>query len=224
MVDVASGQDVPRRMLDMLRIFLTSSSAGEHCVLVLESRNGKVSTKYRSVEVESGDPVQTSAPKKKNPARARRSKLRLEKFLQKKASQEQQQAGEQISMKDTDAGDTSNTTNRLICKLGQGVTDPVEAGLDSPIPQLDGGDVVEHLTFAFKSDYGEWDILDTLKDILPKSMTTRLISRVRIRPLEFCADHLCTVVLQSVKSENFEWPTMEPDDAAIIREVERVQK
>ena len=92
----------------------------------------------------------------------------------------------------------------------------MEAGLDSPIPQLDGGDVVEHLTFAFKSDYGEWDILDTLKDILPKSMTTRLISRVRIRPLEFCADHLCTVVLQSVKSHIFEWPTMEPDDAAII--------
>ena len=145
-------------------------------------------------------------------------------FLQKKASQERQQAGEQISKKDTNAGDTSSTPSRLICKLGQGVTDPVETGLDSPIPQLDGVDVVEHLTFAFKSDYGEWDILDTLKDILPKSMTTRLISRVRIRPLEFCADHLCTVVLQSVKSENFEWPTMEPDDAAIIQEVVEVQK
>ena len=33
----------------------------------------------------------------------------------------------------------------------------------------------------------------------------------RIRHLEFCADHLCTVALQSVKSDNFEWATMEPD-------------
>ena len=90
----------------------------------------------------------------------------------------------------------------------------METGPESPIPQLDGRDVVKHLTFAFKIDYGELDILDTLSDILPKSTTPRLISRVKITPLEFCADHLCTVVLQSVK--------MEPDDAAIIHEVVKV--
>ena len=80
MVDVASGQDFPRRMMDILRMFLKASSEGEHCVLVLESRNGKVSTKYRTVEVESGNPVKTSVPKKKNPGRARRSKPRLRSF------------------------------------------------------------------------------------------------------------------------------------------------
>ena len=84
MVDVTSVQDVPRRMLDMLRMFLTASSAGEHCVLVLESRNGKVSTKYRSVEVESGNPVKTSVPKKKNPGRARRSKPRMRSFCRRR--------------------------------------------------------------------------------------------------------------------------------------------
>ena len=62
MVDVASGQDVPRRMLDMLKMFLTASSEGELCVLVLESRNGKVSTKYRSVKVESGNPEKKLFP------------------------------------------------------------------------------------------------------------------------------------------------------------------
>ena len=151
-----------------------------------------------------------------------RHRLRLEEFLKKKgiASTEQQKAGEQISQKDKDAGDTSNTTSRLVCDLGQRVNDPVETGLISPLPQLDGEDVVEHLTFSFKSDYGQEDIEYTLNDILPKS--TNLVSRVRIRPLD--ADHLCTVVLETVKGQNFSWPNMKPDDAEIIREVVRIQQ
>ena len=86
MVDATTDQDVPKRMMDMLRMFLAASSAGEHCVFVLESKNKMISTKYRSVEVTPGTPVPSNGsivPKKKNPARARRSKLRMGEFLTK---------------------------------------------------------------------------------------------------------------------------------------------
>ena len=80
MVDDTSGQDVPRRMMDILRMFLAASSEGQYCVLVLESRNKMISTNYRSVEVVSGTPVHSygSVPKKKNWPR---SKVRLEEFF-----------------------------------------------------------------------------------------------------------------------------------------------
>ena len=71
----------------MLRMFLAASSRGEHTVLVLESRRSTITTKYRCVENLAGVPASFSqnGPKKKvNPARARRSKLRLEEFLKKK--------------------------------------------------------------------------------------------------------------------------------------------
>ena len=53
-------------------------------MLVLESRNMQIFTKYRSVEKVAGPSAPTStttitsSKKKRNPARARRSKLRLE--------------------------------------------------------------------------------------------------------------------------------------------------
>ena len=37
MVDRNGDQEVPQRMLDLLRMFLAASSRGEHAVLVLES-------------------------------------------------------------------------------------------------------------------------------------------------------------------------------------------
>ena len=69
MVDTTTDQDVPKRMMDILRMFLAASSAGEHCVFVLESKNKMISTKYRSVEVAPGTPVHSHGsgiPKKKN--------------------------------------------------------------------------------------------------------------------------------------------------------------
>ena len=207
----------------MLRMFLAASSEGEHCVLVLESKKGKTSTKFRSAEVAPGAPVHTptAVPKKKNPARARRSKLRLEEFLKKKgeASLEHQKTGEQISRKDAFAGDTSSTTSQLISKVSPGVNIPVETGMNSPIPQVDGEHVVDHLTFSFKSDYGKEDIEDTLTEILPK--TYNLISRERITPLG--SEHLCTVVLQEMNWQNFSWPIMEGENLEVIREVIRSQ-
>ena len=226
MVDNASDQDVPRRMMDMLRMFLAASSEGEHCVLVLESKNGKTSTKFRSAEVAPGGPVHTptAVPKKKNPARARRSKLRLEEFLKKKgvASLEHQKTGEQVCRKDADAGETSNSTSQLISKVSPGVNIPVQTGLNSPIPQVDGEHVVEHLAFSFKSDYGKWDIEDTLTEILPSNITYNLISRERTTPLG--SEHFCTVVLQGVDCQKFSWPIMEGENLEVIREVNRIQQ
>ena len=81
-------------MLDMMRMFLSASSHGQHAVLVLESRNRTITTKYTSVENLVGTPATSSTSKanKRNPARDRRSKLRLSEFMRKKkeASQEQQ--------------------------------------------------------------------------------------------------------------------------------------
>jgi hypothetical protein len=87
MVDKSS-EDVPPRVMEMLRMFLAASCRGEQAVLVLETRNKTLTTKYRCVETMAGVPskAQTSTvpiKKKVTPARARRSKLRLEKFQKK---------------------------------------------------------------------------------------------------------------------------------------------
>ena len=82
MLDV-NVQDVPVQVLDQLRIFLAASSRGEEAVPILESKKNKLTIKYRSVELLAGTPASTisSKPNRKvNPARARRSKLRMELF------------------------------------------------------------------------------------------------------------------------------------------------
>ena len=91
MVDSNSDQDVPPRRLDLLRIFVAASSREEQAVLVLESRNSTITTKYRCEDNLAEDPASSSTSKdiprmKVNPARARRSKLRLEEFIKKKVT------------------------------------------------------------------------------------------------------------------------------------------
>ena len=74
-----SAQDLPHRVLDVLRTFLAASSRGEQAVLVLETRNCTLTTKYRNVETVAGAPASPTTNRKKvNPARARRSRLRLQ--------------------------------------------------------------------------------------------------------------------------------------------------
>ena len=69
MVYRKNDEDVPPRMLDLLRMFLAASSRGEHTVLALESRKGTIKTKYRCVENLAGIPaspsITTNIPKKK---------------------------------------------------------------------------------------------------------------------------------------------------------------
>ena len=86
MEDSVSGQDVPERVLDMVRMFLASSTKGDTTVLILESRNKQITTKYRSVEKVAGASATANTTnlntsrRRVNPARARRSKLRLRGF------------------------------------------------------------------------------------------------------------------------------------------------
>ena len=77
-------------------------------------------------------------------------------------------------------GDTSNTTSQLICDIGLGVNNPLDAGINKFS--------LQNHAFLFKSDHGEKDINDTLNDIFPDDVTSIAVSRVRIRPLD--ADHL----------------------------------
>ena len=73
MVDKYCLDDVPERVLDVLKTFLAASSRGEKAVLVLETQQKMVTTKYRSVETRPGSPVtcaDTTKKRRKTPARA----------------------------------------------------------------------------------------------------------------------------------------------------------
>ena len=135
MVDVKSLDDVPTRVLDLLKIFLAASSRGERAVLVPETRSKSLTAKYRSVD---DDVVGVPAPstnntlRKKTPARARRSQLRLETFVKKKS--EEKTKKEQQQMLDSQAaGLTSSTSNQLVLELAKQDIRPVGTGLPSPI-------------------------------------------------------------------------------------------
>ena len=64
MEDSDSDQDVPQRVWDMVRIFLASSTRGDHSVLTLETRDQKIVTKYISVETVAGATANTPVTKK----------------------------------------------------------------------------------------------------------------------------------------------------------------
>ena len=51
----------PSQVTDLLKIFLAAKSCGRDAVLVLETRNGTLSTKYRSWEKEAGAPAAEEA-------------------------------------------------------------------------------------------------------------------------------------------------------------------
>ena len=96
--------DVPQRVLDMIKMFLAASKRGDNTVLILESRKQQIITKYRSVEKVAGPtattipPTSTASSRRKNPARAKRSRLRLEKFNQQKEEEKltQHDIGSQV--------------------------------------------------------------------------------------------------------------------------------
>ena len=218
MVNTDSIADVPPNVLEMLRMFLTASSRGDHVSLVLESRMNSLSTKYWSVQQPAGVPAQlknkTTQKKKMNPSRLRRSRLRQEEFFQmkkNKATSGTQKAAEL----DQDASET----RQLVVQIeDQHLDTDCNEELDDGIPQLDGIDSStnenisseEESMFTFVSNYAEEDIIDALKelkddDLLPNLPT--LISRVRVEPRS--ADHLCTVLLDIPASVvNFNWPEL----------------
>ena len=212
-------QDIPPRVLDLLRMLLSANSRNEQAVLVLETRNGSLSTKFKSVESLTGNPVVTSSQnrpsKKVSPSRARRSKLRMEQFIQKKLEKKKVEE--------------ANKASSSILTLDCGVVKPVSPGLNSPIPQVDGGlesgPVDPKVTFKFKSEYGEEDIVDTVNELFCDRdivESTSLVSRVRCEPLS--AEHDCCVelVLVATQRENFAWPEMKPVDADDFKELRRI--
>ena len=52
MIDLTSAQDVPPRVMDLLRIFLAASSRGEEAVLTLKTSKKAISTKFRRALLE----------------------------------------------------------------------------------------------------------------------------------------------------------------------------
>ena len=206
-----------KRVLDMVRMFLAASHRGDHAVLVLESRKNQITTKYSSAEkiAESSAHTSTSTKKKENPARARRSKLRLEKFLERKEEEklQKQQTGSQ-----TAAG------GKLILDLvKEGKVMSVGTGPLSPILQVDGEAVEEdQAKYSFESMYAEEDILYTLDEIFPKSeVICTLESRVRLEPLS--AQHLCIVKVRAIgKGRNLSWPEVNASQAVVFEGVKKI--
>ena len=129
---------MPQRVLDMVRMFLASSTRGDHTVLTLETRNQQLFVKYNSVETVSGTSATANTPdsnktrRKRNPTRARRSRLRLENFMRKKEEAKEQEPGTKIA-----AGDSSNTSSKLVVELSNEMKDTVEVCPHSPILQVD---------------------------------------------------------------------------------------
>ena len=164
MVDLLSCHDVPSGVLDLLRIFLAASSRGESAIITLETRKKEITSSYRSVNV-TGSPATTNTENKKckkNPARVRRSRLRLEQFLKRKE--------ETKNKTESAAGDTSSSANKLVIELNKQKDRVEEAGVSSPIPQVDGPiDKEKLMKYEFVSNYAEEDIEYTLEEIFSEA-------------------------------------------------------
>ena len=217
-------QDVPQRLLDMLRIFLAASKRGDNAALILETRDKDIITKYRSVEPAAGFPAATNAPitvnapkRKMNPARARRSLARLENFIKKK---EDDKLRQEKTGRKTVAGESSSSSSQIVVDLGEGLNLAEKAGPNSPIPQVDGTLEIKDVAYTFKSEYGEEDIRHSLEEIFPPFVAS-LDSRVRLGRLE--ADHQCIVSLRNPfgQTDVLSWPEMDSGDD-VFREVTRI--
>ena len=206
--------DVPPRVLELLETFLSASSRGEHALLILETRKTSISMKYRSVETVTG-PSATTSPsavlkKKMNPARARRSKARLELFLKKKDEERNQELSIQVigeSATSEVAGAANYNTRKVVTDMAEEI---------SAIPQLDG--VCERESpknesrevFSFKSDFTEEDIKNQLDEIFKNTneISTKIILRDQLGPRMY----LYTLELKMDKGKtqkaSFSWPQM----------------
>ena len=211
MVDASSSLDGPPRVLEMLRIFLAANSRGEQATLVLETRNKTINISMKNVDTMIGAPVRgtISLPRQKkvNPARARRSKARLEKFLRKKEEEKCQESSTGIPL-------TRNET------LGKG------SPLFSPIPQVDGfgeGRAPKNngtVLVSFTSDYAEKDITSTMDEIFEHTGVSRakLVSRLRSKPLSNVHNCVVELAIEANPNESI-WPEMNEVDADLFKEL-----
>ena len=174
---------------------LIQTARGDNTVLTLESRSKQIITKYRSVEKVTG-PTATTSPstttssmRRTNPSRAKRSRLRLEKFNQKKEDEklDQQEIGSQSPAV------AEATSTKLIIELDKEMKQGVETPLHSPILQVDGPIEEENMKYTFKSEYAEEDLIYTIEEIFPEK-NANLESIVQCRPKS--AECLCTVIVK----------------------------
>ena len=120
---------------------------------------------------------QKTTRQKWNPARARRSRLRLEEFHRKKEEEKLKQ--QKTGCKAT-GRESSSSSSQLVVQLSKGENITVETCPHSPILQVDGQKTLtDGISFTFKSEYAEEDILYSLKEIFPPFMA-QLNSRVRL--------------------------------------------
>ena len=231
MVDNFSQEDVPARVMELLRMFLAASSRGEQACLVLETRKRTVTTKFRSVETVAGNsatasPTTQAIKSKMNPARARRSKLRLEEFNRRKVEKKQAEVSagnHRTGNQDVGSGatgDTSSTISKLVIELPKEQEKQVEKSITSPIPQVDGQEEgkEEKSTYTFVSDFGEEDIIYSLSEIFPE-IETNLVSRVQLRPRS--AHHMCTVTVLR-EGGQISWPEMRADITEVFQDLKRI--
>jgi hypothetical protein len=242
MVDMnTQEEDVPPRLMEMLQIFLTTKSRGEQAVLILETRQGTLTTKYRTVEALAGVPATTNScseppcKKNENPARTRRSRLRLEKFMEKKVNEKlkavetklasEAAGGPAIPLHDAYKVDTIDT--KLLLELANENADKSnKTSLTSQIPQLDGVSEEKKATFSFVSEYGEEDILHALSETFPQTVVSNTTLVSRVRPSLRSAEHHCSVELMLDSEQNedsFTWPEMKPWLKDTFQDIRRIQ-
>ena len=220
MVDLLSCHDVPSGVLDLLRIFLAASSRGESAIITLETRKKEITSSYRSVNV-TGSPATTNTENKKckkNPARVRRSRMRLEQFMKRK-----EETKKQVESCHT-AGATSSSDNKLVMELEK-VEDRAEdraaGAILSPIPQVDGAiDKEDLLKYEFVSNYAEDDIQFTLEEIFPER-SIHLVSLKQCKPRS--ADFLHSVTVKLSPGQRKHWPDMQADQAAVFKNLKKLQ-
>ena len=224
---MADSDSEDMRVMDMVRMFLAASKRGDHALLILESRKQQLKTKYRSEGKVAGVSVPTitsnKAKRKENPARAKRSRLRLEQFIKKK-EEEKLKKLQDVGNHTADEH-TSSRTSKLVLQLNKEreVEVTEQDVLHSPIPQVDGDSSKAQLSFCFKSDYGEEDILMSLEEAFPEDQMPTLRSRVRLGAPKKTADHYCIVDLKlpAAKRDNFVWPDI-PSNVGVFRDVQKL--
>ena len=220
MTEQLSSQEVPPGVMDLVRIFLAASSRGKEANLILATRKKVISSKFRTVESPAGAPAAPTNSsllrKKKNPARARRSRLRLEEFMKRKV-ENKKQAESSLATESS----TNSTTNRMIIELDKekdGQDRAMGVDLTSPIPQVDGtGQTSDLVQYKFVSDYHQDDIDYTLEELFPSGGAT-LVSCVAPRPKE-SADQHCIVAVRRRDCQDTVWPEMNEDQKQVFRQL-----
>ena len=157
-------------------------------------------------------PTSTTSSRRKNPARAKRSRLRLEKFNQQKEEEKltQQDIGSQVP------ADVEATSKQLIIELDTKRDQVVGTSLPSPMVQLDGPMEEGKVKYTFLSDYAEEDIKYTLDEIFLKK-NAFLNSLVQCRPRS--AECLCTVEVKIDSGQEFFWPAMDTIQAQVVQDL-----